>query len=336
MKRRVFIASSVAGVTALSGCMGIFSDDDEEENPEETQEPNEDVEPPHEGLNMDGIAETFIEQHFQTLGSVSYTVTYSTQTEAGNPKETKWRRGDSSAYSSTTVNSELVEEEYYSGDYVGINAPDRNSVNILERNTPPVREWANASFLLNLVNNGTFSIDSETESSVVYAGVLTSEESSYAAQLHISKERPIVTMAEISDLNQSYELTDIGSTSVKTPDWFTEARENNVIVTGGVYEDGEALIVQTNDNSQPIPQGSLISVIPPGGSSLSISLEEEVSPGKSVYIIFRGGEPYYSVGQLPSLSNRDQLTDGPYIIRGISPDGDQQYEIQLIADSSSE
>lgn len=337
MKRRVFLTSSVIGASALSGCMGLFSDGEDPTETDQTPTSNEDITPPYEELGSNSIPIEFLNRHFQTLSEQGgFTVSYTSQLESGSNREIEWKRSDGRGYRSVSINSDIVEEQYYSGDYVGINEPDQNSgVNILERSLPPVESWANATVFQNVIEGGRFSIDSETESEVVYAGILENEDSDRGVTIHISKNRPIITEIAFTDSQEAYELTEIGSTTVVEPNWFTEALQNNVIVTGGVYEDGESLIIQTDENSSPIQQGSLINIIQPNGESSSINVTEEITSGESVYIVFQDNEPYYSVDQLPPISNRDSLESGTYIIRGISPDGEQQFEVQLISNSSS-
>jgi hypothetical protein len=337
MKRRIFLASSIGGLTALSGCMGIFSGDEEDdENNDETPESNEDVNIPHDSLGENEISSEFMDQHFQTLGDIqNYTEVYTTETEQGSSKVTKWERDGETGYVTTTVSEETVEEQYYSGDYIGVNNPSKGSVNILEISIPSVSDWGKAGFVRNIVGDGTFSVDSENDTSVVYAGVLNSEGSGQGIEVHISKDRPIITRIEMSESSETYEIEKIDSTQISEPNWFTEARSNNVIVTGGVFEDGEALIVELNEDSQPISENSLLSIINPEGESSSLTFEDGVSAGDTVYIVFRDGTPYYSINQLPSLPEKDNIKDGSYIIRGLNPDGDHQFEVQVIGDSSN-
>lgn len=337
MKRRIFLASSLGGLTAISGCMGIFSGDEEDDdNNNEPPEPNEDITIPHDSLGEEEISSEFIDQHFQTLGDTrNYTEVYTTETVDGSQKITTWERDGDTGYVTTTVSSDIVEEQYYSGEYIGVNDPSRDSVNILERSIPSVSEWGQAAFVRDIVDSGRFSADSEKDNNIVYAGVIDSDGSSQSVQIHISKDQPIIKKIQISSTNESYEIKNIDSTLISEPDWFTEARANNVIVTGGVFEDGDALIIRLNEDSQPIPENSLISIINPESESSNITLEDEVSAGETVYIVFRDGTPYYSVDQLPSLPEKDNIMEGTYIIRGLNPDGDQQFEIQVIGGSSN-
>lgn len=64
MKRRVLLASSIAGMTSISGCMGIFSGNEDKNKDESTTDTeDQEIELPHDELEPNSLSPNFLDTH---------------------------------------------------------------------------------------------------------------------------------------------------------------------------------------------------------------------------------------------------------------------------------
>lgn len=333
MKRRTFLASSVVGITALSGCTSLFGSDDEPNDDEDnSNNDDEPIEIPHEGLEEEDIQSSFVDAHFSELRSVdNFTISHQKEISDGSVQDTTWARNRNIGYQIVSSEGSIKEERYYGEDVMGVRSTSEEIVNLIERPIPPMDEWANADLVRSIIEESTVEVTNETEESIEYTGLAESDrfDSPQGFTLTISKDRPLITAIEFSDLVEKYELTKLNQTSVDEPTWYTRALQENVIVTGGGYDNANALILSFSESQQRTLEGFLLTVIDPSGSSNSVHVDETVEPGDEVYLISRYGNLYYSINQLPAVSDKDELGEGLYTLVGATREGNHLFEIQL-------
>lgn len=335
MKRRVFLASSLAGLSMLSGCMDMVFGGNEDEDPDETPadpSPQEDVFP-HRGMSESGVDSTFIDDHFNTLTSrQNYTVEYVEETESDSTKRTVWKRDGSDGYVQIYVDESIVEERYYADDGVmGRQASLEGLVNLFEQAIPNPTVWAKAQIVREILENSKLTFEQRTDAGFVYVGQYLNNESdtSSGVRVVVHPDLPFVTDISFTESDEMYSISDVSQTVVTTPQWFEAARSDQVAVTGGIFTDANAVNIKISEASQALETGSVITVIFPDGTVKNVNITEEVQPGDTIHIAFRVGIPVYDINQLPSVSDRDQLPEGTYIVTGVDTEGNHLFEIEL-------
>lgn len=252
MKRRVLLASSIAGMTSISGCMGIFSGNEDKNKDESTTDTtdetdndtgntndtstdtnttdesttdteDQEIELPHDELEPNSLSPNFLDTHIPTLENTQNYTIYFERVSGGGLRKTLWKRTETKAYSRNKIDSNLLEETHYEDGKLGVKTDNEESVEMSNQSLPSLGGWGYTAFIRLILEEGTFSLDSETESNVLYTGELQSEEADI--QISISKERPIITEITLSVDKVLYEVKDINSTTIETPNWFTEAKK---------------------------------------------------------------------------------------------------------------
>lgn len=333
MKRRTFLAGSVIGITSLSGCTGLFNSKDNKNDNTNNNKNNNQVDiPNYNGLSKTGINNDFLEMHFSELNSIdSFTVTHKENISTGSPQERKWYRQNNIGYQILSSERDIEREWYYGKNIMGVRSVSTDSINLVERSIPPTDKWANADLLKSIIEKSTFKISSETNSTIVYTGVadLNKFNSPQGFTLEISKDRPIITSINFTDISESYTIKKINQTTVSAPSWYTKALKEHVIVTGGGYNNANALILEISEYQKKNLNNLLLTVVGPSGNTHTTQINETLKPGDSVFLVLRQGNLFYSINRLPPVSDRDKLQNGIYTLLGSTMEGDHLFELKI-------
>lgn len=325
-RRKLLLGVCSGSLLSLSGCTNLFSSDNGDSDPE--PETDESIEIPHNSLENDHISTDFITQMYQYLESVnSLEISLEQLTE---DRTENWVRSNSQGlYTLQTDSDGVIIEEYYTTEGSGRN--ELGSVTLYNQAIPNIENWGQLNIISQLSEISELSLVRETEQSIIYEGEtqiseITSEDTSEEITVVISKQDPVIS--EIITESIEYQIININNTSVEIPEWYEDSKDQPSI-SGGVFESAESLIIEVGSSGGVILEGTRIDIIDPNGEVNSVTIQQNVSQGESIYIAYQESVPVSSIGSAPSISNRSDLLSGTYICVGYNPNGSQIFEQRI-------
>lgn len=323
-RRKYLLALSAGGIGLLAGC---------NQQDEPIQEDTEDDPIPLPStLERTAIPQTVLTQHYQTLSSREFARTIVTE-DTENSVRREYQRTDLRQYTEIMVNSSVYREEYRTREQAYI-ASYQNSVPRYSQKQSQLRqitEWGEqdeiAELISDLTNVSLQGLDPQRE---VY--IYTAQTSPVLDEPNVSLSitvNPIqITQIEVTDsraeqVPRTY-IIESGEGSIQEPAWINEAKQFSRSVVVGKRRG--ALFVY-NTSSQPIPEGSSITIIHPNGKVYTYQVDQDLDPEAVLFMeILQSGDVAGVQGDPPNSPLRRVLREEPYYLIGFGPNGEQYFD----------
>lgn len=323
-RRKYLLALSAGGLGLLAGC-------NQQDN--SIQEDTEDDPIPLPStLERTAIPQEVITRHYNTLSSREFARTIVTE-DTENSVRREYQRTDLRQYTEIMINSSVYREVYRTQEQEYIASYQNSAPRYSQKQSQllPISEWGAqdeiAELLAGLTNVSLQGLDTEQE---VY--LYTAQTSPVLDEPNVSLSitvNPIqITQIEVTEsraeqVPRTY-IIESGEGAIQEPTWIDEAEQFSRSVVVGKRQG--ALFVY-NTSSQPIPEGSSITIIHPNGGVYTYQVDRDVEPESVLFMeILQSGDVAGVQGNAPNSPLRRVLREEPYYLIGFGPNGEQYFD----------